>query len=108
MLSDQGKSKLQMITGLVNKSWNSNVQILNVEIIDAPFDMFNIRMVLYKRFEVLLTYDRSIVGLNVKRGDEFINIRKLTTEETVKGFKSSERESVMQNLKVLDKVIRAM
>ena len=43
-----------------------------------------------------------------KTKDGFVNPRKLTIEETIKGFKSSEKDSILRNFKVLDKTLKAM
>ena len=55
MLSEEGNNDLRMIIELVKQFWHSNVQIGDVEILDAPFDMFNIYMVVYENMEICIT-----------------------------------------------------
>ena len=84
--------------------WDNDSEITNVITIDAPFDMFKINVLLYGEVEALLEYEKSIIAIKVKIGDEFISIRKLTEKEVVKGFDSSERAGLLHNFRVLDEV----
>ena len=102
MLSKVGNNDLRLITELVKQFWHSNVQIGDVEILEAPFDMFNIYMIVYGNMEICITYDRSLVNLEVKQGNEYINIRNIIKEGFINGFASSENEPFLHNLRILD------
>ena len=105
MLSKRGNGNLQVIQEVAQQLWNSNVQIGNVEIIEAPFDLFNLYLIAYGNREVCITYDRSIVGLEVKLGNEYVNIRRIMKDDFVIGFESSKRESLLHNMKILDSLL---
>ncbi len=108
MLSENGINKINLLHDLLKQFWGSNIQFLDTRVLEAPFDMFEIKVLLYKSVEVFLGYERSIIAISIKTKDGFVNLRKLTTEETIKGFKSSEKDSILHNFKVLDKTLKAM
>ena len=108
MLSDIGEKNLQLLKELIPQFWGQDAQAVDVSIIDAPFDMFEIKTVIYGHFEILIAYDRSIVGISVWLNGSFINLRKLTSQKTVIGFSSSEKESILHNFKVLDNTLKSM
>lgn len=108
MLSKRGNGNLQVITELVKQFWHSNVQIGDVEILEAPFDMFNIYMIVYGNIEIRITYDRSLVNLEVKQVNEYINIRNIIKEGFVDGFASSEKEPFLHNLRIFDTYLRSL
>lgn len=108
MLSENGLNKNNLLHELSEQFWGSNVQILDTKVLEVPFDMFEIKVLLYGRVEVLLGYDRSIIAISIKTNDGFVNLRKLTTEKAIIGFKSSEKDSILHNFKVLDKTLREM
>lgn len=105
MLRSEGNSNLELIQEVARQIWNSNVQIGPVEVLEAPFDLFNLYLIVYGNREVRVTYDRSIVGLEVKLGDEYVNIRRIMKDDFVIGFESSKRESLLHNMKILDSLL---
>lgn len=108
MLSKHGTKNLTLLKELINQFWGTNVRIINEEVINAPFDMFKMNIIIYDKFEILIEYDRSIIGISIKIDNNFINLRKLTDKETIKGFESSEKDSILYNFKILDDVLKSI
>jgi hypothetical protein len=108
MLSNEGIEHFNLLKELINQFWQGNAQINNEEIINAPFDMFKINVTIYKKFKILLEYDRSIIAIKIKENEKFINLRTLTKKETIKGFKSSEKNNMLHNFKILDDTLKSM
>jgi len=108
MLSEEGLMHLKLLKNLIQQFWRCNARIINEELLNAPFDMFKMNIIIYDKFEILIEYDRSIIGISIKIDNNFINLRKLTDKETIKGFESSEKDSILHNFKILDDVLKAM
>ena len=102
MLSENGTNKMVLLKEVINQKWGYESRIIHEKIFNAPFDMFKICVKLYNNFEVLIEYDRSIIAISIKIDESFINLRKLTKLETIKGFKSSDENSILHNFEVLD------
>ena len=106
MLSNEGINKLNAIEEIAKKIWDEKLQIKDVKILNYPFDAFEIKMVIYEKFDIKIEYDRSIVAINLKQQGTYENIRKIVKEEFVRGFESSKRENIEHNLRVLDNVLK--
>lgn len=106
MLSEEGLMHLKLLKNLMQQFWGSNARIINEEVLNAPFDMFKMNIIIYDKFEILIEYDRSIIGISIKIDNNFINLRKLTDKETIIGFESSGKDSILHNFKILDDVLK--
>ena len=102
MLSRRGNDNLQMMKEWMNQYWHSNVEMGELEILNAPFDMFNLYLTVYGDREVRITYDRSLVNLEVKQGNAYEDIRRFLKAGFIDGFASSEKVPFLHNLKILD------
>jgi len=108
MLDNEGKENIRKIREAAKQTWGDMCQFGNVEELEAPFCMFEMQMQIYNKFDILLTYDRSILGINIKESGEYKNIREFTTQEIKRGFESCKPKNLLHNFKVLDKVLQSM
>ena len=108
MLNKYDQKNIAAIKSMAQKVFGQNCTLGEIQLLDRPFTEFEWTMKLYDRFEVLITYDRSIIGINVKVNGDFINLRKLTSKEIKKGFDSSKQENIFYNFKLLDEVLKDM
>ena len=108
MLSDEGKRGLGQVEDLIALVWGDGVQIEHKEILSAPFDLFELRAIIHDKYEVLISYDRSIVGVNIKIDGTYINLRNLTKRDLIKGFDSSTKEGMLYNFRVLEETLKLL
>ncbi|MCL2676687.1 MAG: hypothetical protein FWE43_01455 [Streptococcaceae bacterium] len=102
MLSGEGKNNLEKINKMIKKFWGDSCTSINEKFNDIPFDEFEVFVVLYNKIEIKITYDRSIIGFNIKKHGNFINLRNLTSQKLFTGFESSTEENIEHNFRVLD------
>jgi hypothetical protein len=107
MLDNEDKINIKQIEEIAKQIWDDECQFGNVDVKDAPFGMFEMQLMIYN-FDILLTYDRSILGINIKASGEYISIRKLTDKEIIGGFDSCRPENLLYNFRILDEMLRSM
>ena len=108
MLSENGIRNCQVIKDMLKKVWGNNVRVTGTERMNVPFDEFTVSLLIYGKYETLLTYDRSIIDISVKTADEYVWLTDLTNEEVVEGFESSKPENIEHNFRLLDGVLKQM
>lgn len=108
MLDDEGRENIGKIKEVAIQIWGDMCQFGNVKILEAPFCTFELHMLIYNQFNIVLTYDRSILGININESGEYKNIRKFTNKEIKRGFESCEPENLSHNFKVLDEILKSM
>ena len=108
MLDNEGKDNIRTIENTAKQIWGNMCHFGDIKVLEAPFCMFEMQMRIYDKFDILLTYDRSILGINIKVLGEFKNIRKFTSDEIKRGFESCVPENILYNFKVLDNILKAM
>ena len=106
MLIEEDRENIELIRTTAQKVWDEDCVFGEFKEPNSPYPEFEWHMVLYGRFEVLLTYDKSIIGLNIWIEERFVNLRKLTSEELVRGFDSSKPENLLHNFQVLDRLLK--
>ena len=108
MLNNEGKENIEAIRVAIEKIWGGKCQIVEIKVNNAPFCMFDMKIKINNRFEVLLSYDRSIMGIYIKKSGEYINIRKLTDQEIIGGFNSCSPLSLIHNFTILNEMLNSM
>ena len=108
MLSKFGTNNLELIKRVINAVWNGAAEILDVKILNRPFDMFEIYLSIYQQFQVILYYDRSILDIAIDEPDGNDTwLSDLTKEEVIEGFESMEPQNILHNFQVLDRYLRS-
>ena len=105
MIDNEGDENVVKIKEAGNYIWGEQFQIKELKDFNMPFCMFELYVNIYNKYDILLTYDRSIIGINIKIEGEYKNIRKLTNKEIKKGFDSNKYENIIYNFKILEDII---
>jgi hypothetical protein len=108
MLDSEGERNIERIKTTATEIWGNMCFFGEIEVIPVPFCEFKWHMNIYNHFDVLLTYDRSILGIYVKIHEEYQSLRNLSTQEIIRGFKSCKQESLEHNFKALDDILKSM
>ena len=108
MLNKEGKENIQKIKNAAKKIWGDTCRFGKVEVLDAPFCMFNLPALMYEKYDIVMKYDRSILDIAVKIENNDTWLANLTTDHVIEGFESCDLENLLHNFKILDKVLRMM
>jgi len=108
MLDKEAQSNLNHIKSAAQMIWNDACQFGEINVLNAPYSMFQLPACIYKKHDVLFSYDRSILGIYVKNQGEYVNIRRFTTDEIIGGFDSCKPDSLLHNFVILDNVLSSM
>ncbi len=108
MLDKHAEESIELIGALANQIWGSNCEAGQVKVLNSPYAEFEYPIRLYRRVDVTLTYDRSILGIAIKTQKGNMWVDDLTTQIIYDGFESSKPENVLHNFQVLDDVAREM
>jgi hypothetical protein len=108
MLDKHAEENIKLIEILTHKIWGNNCEMGQIKVLNSPYSEFKYPIRLYNKIDVILTYDRSILGIAVRteKGDVWID--DLTNQIVYDGFESSKPENLDHNFQVLDKVVRKM
>lgn len=105
MLDNEGKQNIKSIKNAAQIVWGEQCKIEDIQVHNAPFCMFELKIKLYDSFDILLIYDRSLLSINLKVEDNYINIRKLTNKQIRGGFDSCKLENLLYNFRILDEIL---
>ena len=108
MLDDQGRENIKLIGELSEQIWGNNCEFGELKVLNSPYPEFELPMRLYNKVNVLLTYDRSILGIAVKTRNGNVWVDDLTSQTIHDGFESCKPENLLHNFQVLDEVVREM
>lgn len=108
VLDKEGKENILTIKQAAQTIWGDDCKIETIQENNSPFCMFEILMNIYGCFDVLLTYDRSILGIHVKSNGEYLNIRRFTDKKMKGGFESCKLENLLYNFRILDEVLHTI
>lgn len=108
MLNKDDIENIEAIKGAAQIVWGDMCEFGDIDVSGAPFCMFDLPMRLYNHFDILLEYDRSILGINLKKDNDYVNIRKFTDKEIIGSFASCKPESLLHNFKILDDVLSSL
>jgi hypothetical protein len=106
MLSNEGEKNLKLLQDLAIQIWGTNLNIINVKIHNAPFDIFEINMLIYGCYEILLEYEKGSFATSIKMNNIFIFLDKISDENIVYGFESVLPQNIISNFNILDKTLR--
>jgi hypothetical protein len=103
------QTEMNKVINQIKHFWGDNVsEIRVIESTDTPFNMFTISMRFYGQYDVIMEYERSTLGISVKKGDEYIILSKLANEPIFRGLQSYLPENLLHNLKVLDNILQTI
>lgn len=108
MLNSEGEKNFKRIRLAAKEIWGDNCQFGDIQVENAPFCMFQIPLLIYRRFNVLLIYDRSILDISVKLGNEYHWLADLTQKPIIEGFESCKIENLLTNFIILDETIKSL
>ena len=108
MLSSFGKANLEAIKQALNIVWEQNALVINEKVINRPFDMFEMDVKIYNKHNILISYDRSVIDISIKKDGEYKWLTDLTDQEIVEGFDSCILENLVHNFMILDKVLQSI
>ena len=86
MLLVYEKRYLIKILTVLEKIWGDDWAIIKIDIKNAPFALMDIEVQIYKKYRILLAYDRSLLGIFIMRNGEPVHISKFTKQELITGF----------------------
>jgi hypothetical protein len=107
MLDNEDRMNIKQIEETAKQIWDDEYKLGHIDVLDSPFGIFEMYLMIYN-FAILFTYDRSILGINIKIAGEYKNIRGLTKKEIKGGFDSCEPENLLYNFRILDEILRSM
>ena len=70
----EDKQNIDNIYKIASELWGDDVEIGEIQVIDSPYNEFELYMKLYGKVNVHLVYDRSILNIGIQRGEEYIYI----------------------------------
>jgi hypothetical protein len=105
MLSKVGETNLEIVKQSLIKVWGQRARIINIKVLDRPFDMFEIHLAINHQHDVMISYDRSIVDISVLKDGKYKWLTDMTDLDVIEGFDSCRPENLIQNFEVLDKVL---
>ena len=109
MLENRIQNEADKLISFIKRFWDDKVSNIKItDIADKPFDIFTLAMKLYKKFDIMMEYERSTLAISVKIDDEFVYLDELTDEPIFIGFESYYPENLLFNFKLLDKVLKSM
>ena len=108
MLSKFGTTNLEILKDILQKKWAKKALITDIKVMNRPFDMFEMYVTINNRYNIKISYDRSIVDISVQINGEYIWLTDLTDQDVVEGFESCQPENLLYNFKILDGVLQAM
>jgi hypothetical protein len=108
MLDSEDNESIARIKKIANIVWGDMCYVGNIKVFNVPFGMFEMPLTIYMRHEVMISYDRSIIDISIKKNGEYKWLTDLTDEKVIEGFESSKEENLLHNFEVLDKVLQTM
>jgi hypothetical protein len=108
MLSKYGMENIEVLKKAVYDVWGKEASIVDTKIINRPFDMFEMYLILHKKYHILLSYDRSIVDIAVLVEGKYKWLTDITNMQVVEGFNSCKTENLAYNFQVLEKAITTL
>ncbi|MDR0951440.1 MAG: hypothetical protein LBM18_00745 [Oscillospiraceae bacterium] len=104
----EDKQNIEAIKSIANQVWGEKCEFGDMKVIKSPYPEFEWPIVLHGKIDVVLTYDRSILGINIMTDNGYENIRKFTEKEYIRGFESCKPKNLLHNFRILDEVVKAM
>lgn len=109
MLNNDLMIEIDKLIKVVQEFWGGNVSKIKFEVIeDSPYDEFTLSMLLYNRYQIMMEYERSTLGISVKTKDRFVILSKFANKPIYRGLKSYVFENLLHNFKVLDETLRSI
>ena len=72
MLENRIQNEADKLISFIKRFWDDKVSNIKItDIADKPFDIFTLAMKLYKKFDIMMEYERSTLAISVKIDDEF-------------------------------------
>ena len=105
MLSNEGDMNRKLLKELALKKWKNNLVIQKEIEIEIPVDAFEIYMLIYGQFKILLEYEIGTFALKIWSGEKYEYLDKFTNDRIVYGFESIVSENITWNYRVLDDVL---
>ena len=108
MLVSYSQKELVNILVTLERIWGKSINVIKIDIKNAPFSLMDIKVQIYKKYNILLTYDRSLLGIYIMQNEKPIYIGKFTDEEIIGDFDSCEEAILLHNFRILDDVLKAL
>lgn len=107
MLDNEDRMNIKQIEETAKQIWGDEYKFGHIDVINSPFGIFEMYLIIYN-FDILFTYDRSILGISIKVAGDYKNIRAFTKKEIKGGFDSCKPENLIYNFRILDEILRSM
>ncbi len=105
MLDYEAQQDMQIIKETAIVIWGQNCEFKDVDIKNSPYPEFELPMLLYKKIEVGIYYDRSALDIGIKQDGKYVLLGKFTTKQVFRGMKAMKAENLLYNFKILDEVV---
>ena len=102
----EDKRNIEVIKATAHVVFGKNYVLGEIKISDRPFTEFEWPMRIYDQFDVMLNYDRSILGINLNVDGQFLGLSRLTSKPVFRGFDAVKSENLLHNFKVLDEELK--
>ncbi|MBF2477009.1 hypothetical protein IA829_13875 [Listeria seeligeri] len=109
MLNNDMKIESQKLIDLIEEFWKDNVSSPIVEIPEnTPFGIFRIECVLYDKYNIRMSYERSTLGISILNSNtgEYEILSKVAKEPIFRGLSSYKYENLLYNFQVLDNTLK--
>lgn len=106
MLDDEARENIRIVRKIAENIWDGKCSFGDIKVTNSPYAEFIMPLILYNSVNVILTYDRSILGIAIKQEGGEIWLDDLTTQLVYDGFESCKPENIEHNFKILDTIAR--
>lgn len=108
MLSSEGMQNFRLLKSRLLNTWKNDIVILDEKEKPIPVDAFEIQMIIYGSYRVMLEYETGTFALKIWTGERFEYLDGLTSDKIFYGFDSMIAENIQHNCSVLDKIMRLL
>ena len=105
-LDNEARGHIDLIKQTAEKIWGANVSFGEMNIMPYPHTEFEWSMNLYGTVDIMLYYDRSILGVAILKNGEAFSVSSFTDKSYVGGFESTEPEHLLENFMLLDEIVK--
>ena len=109
MLNKEAHKNIKNMRECMTEIWGNDVEITYFKEFDYPFSQFEMKVKIENKYDVLITYDRSIMGIAVNINGKFEWIDDLSSKEVIGSFDSCRtKENMLYNFKILEEVLKEL
>ena len=108
MLDNEARTDLQTIKDYLFQIFGENCELSEPEIKNSPYPEFKLTMLLYRKVQAAIAYDRSALDIGIKQNGKYVLLQKFTQEEVERGLEATKPPYFYNNFCILDRVAKRL